>query len=260
MYINSKRGSLIVDAACCIPILVIAAVTLMYLILQCGIEETVTHALVQSARSSTRVAAVLAPEEPEGMGFQGSFAALWEGMLLAEWGAAHPDTALLDLKVGDHAVLAGGSISVDHIVRVRVSAENAIRIGAPIVKDPKSCKNAVFRPFVGESEQAGIYDSLHVYVFPKSGERYHIRSCPILQSGQIQAVLTEKIRKTYASCELCHPETLPNGALICLFSTESRVYHRHSCASVKKNFICIPRSEAIAAGYTPCQICGGGHL
>lgn len=259
MHINRKRGSLIVDAACCIPILIIAAVTLLYLILQCGIEETVAHTLVQSARSSTRAVAVLPSEDPQGIRFQGIFTAVWEGMVLAEWGVDHPDTSLQVLEVEDTVILPGGSISVDHIARACVSIENVIHIGPSMAKNPKSFKNVVFRPFVGESLQAGAYDAVHVYVFPKRGERYHIRSCSILQDGQIQAILTEKIRKAYTPCKLCHPETLPNGAQICLFSSESRIYHRHSCSSVTKNFVCIPRSEAIAAGYTPCRICGGGH-
>lgn len=247
------------DAACCLPVLVIAAVTLLHLILQCGIEETATYALVQSARITSRTAAVISEEAFDEKAFRIAAAGAWEGMLLAEWGASHPDASLKDLSIGGTALLAEGTLRVDRLARVRVSVRNPILPVPASIRDPESLKNVVFRPFVGESLQDGLYDAVHVYVFPRRGERYHVRSCPVMQNGEIQTVLTESIRKSCAPCSLCHPDALPDGAAVTLFSAGSKVYHRQSCTAVTKNFICIPRSEAVARGYTPCQICKGGH-
>ncbi|HPF18602.1 MAG TPA: hypothetical protein PLY08_03350 [Bacillota bacterium] len=256
---NRRRGSLIVDAACCIPVFIIAITTLLFLILQCGIEETVCHVLVQSARCSARAAALASVEEEADRRIRSVFAVSWEGMLLSEWGLDHPDAALCELRTGETAELAGGSLQVDHLTRARVSVKNALFSKSAMSADPKSYKNGLFRPFVGESAQIGSYDPVQVYVFPKRGERYHVRDCPVLQGGQVEVVLTEEIRRRYRACELCRPEALPNGAPVWLYSAESRVYHRHTCASITKSYICMSRSEAIASGYTPCRICGGGH-
>ncbi len=250
---------MIVDAACCLPVFVIAAVTLLCLILQCGMEETVSYVLVQSARCSAKSAALFEAEDREGFRLRAAFLAAWEGFLLAEWGFDGPRTSLWKLSAGEEASLEGGSIRVDQLVRVRVAVENT-RLPAPaLASDPISFKNATFRPFVGESVQTEGADNTRVYVFPRRGERYHIRSCSILQNGQVQGILTDKIRRTYGACRLCHPDTLPNGAPVWLFSQQSHVYHRHTCASVVKNFVCMPRSAAVSAGYAPCQLCGGGH-
>ena len=246
------------DAACCIPVFVLAAAALMCLILQCGLEETASYALVQSARCSARAGALAGQDDEHGVALRTAFMAAWEGTLFSEWGAAQPEASVRRLTAGGEAAIAGGSIRVDHLVRVRVSVKNALLPKPGLSGDPESCKSVTFRPFLGESVQTDAYDRTHVYVFPKRGERYHIRSCSILQNGQVQVVLNGRIRRTCSACSLCNPDQLPDGAPVCLFSALSRVYHRQSCASVTKNFVCIPRSDAIAAGYAPCQLCGGG--
>ncbi len=191
--------------------------------------------------------------------FRIAAAGAWEGMLLSEWGISHPEAVVEHLSIGGTALLMKGTLRVDHLAKVRVSVRNPILPLPTSIRDPESSKNVVFRPFVGESSQSGSYDEVHVYVFPRRGERYHIRSCPVLQNGEVQTVLTESIRRSCAPCSLCHPDALPDGAPVALFSAGSKVYHRQNCPAVTKSFICMPRSEAVAGGYTPCQICKGGH-
>ena len=54
---TGKRGSLIVDAAICLPFFVIAIAMLLMLIAQTGREESVTRAMVKSAIASVDAAA-----------------------------------------------------------------------------------------------------------------------------------------------------------------------------------------------------------
>ena len=115
----------------------------------------------------------------------------------------------------------------------------------------------VYRPFIGaeESEEA---DDTRVYVFPKRGQRYHIRSCIILREGAVETVLSKALRKKYSSCKICKPGSLKNGALVYMFSEGSSVYHRKHCASISKAFVSMGLSEARREGYTPCMLCFGG--
>lgn len=113
-------------------------------------------------------------------------------------------------------------------------------------------QNLAFRPFSGTDDTSG--DTL-VYIFLKRGERYHVAGCPTMQPGEIETVLTDKIRKQFKACELCKPEALPNGAPVCLFSESSRIYHKKSCASITKTYEKTNKNEAEARGYTPCMHC-----
>jgi len=110
----------------------------------------------------------------------------------------------------------------------------------------------LFRPFTGEKKGV-CYDK--VYIFPKYGKRYHIDGCSTLQGGEKVDILTDKVRKKYSPCKICEPDKLPNGASVCIYSDSSSVYHRQSCATITKSFEQITKDEAIAKGYTACQIC-----
>ena len=257
MRIKNKSGFLIVDAACCLPVFLIAIGILLSLIAQCGIEETTQYALAQSARCSAR--AYIAGEESETCSLIGStaFMAHWKGLLYREWANMQPETHVRHLHFGEEVFLSDQNISIDCIARAAVEVEN--KIPRSTVKNPVSTKKIVFRPFVGESLQRTPYDMSRVYVFPKSGERYHTRSCYILQGGGVELLLTEKVRAEKEPCRICNPQKLPNGASIYVVQFESGIYHRQSCPTITKDYVCMSRSEAIAQGYTPCHICGGGE-
>jgi len=110
----------------------------------------------------------------------------------------------------------------------------------------------LYRPFVGANSSA---DSDMVYIFPKSGERYHVDGCTTLKEGEICSVLTNDIRRRYEPCKICKPNELPNGSNVFVYSGSSHTYHRQSCSTITKSYECVTRKEAIAKGFTPCQIC-----
>jgi len=113
-------------------------------------------------------------------------------------------------------------------------------------------QNLAFRPFSGVDDKDG--DTL-VYIFPKRGERYHIAGCPTMKAGEIETILTDQIRRRYKACEICKPETLPNGAPVFLYSDSSRIYHKKSCATITKSYEKLSKSLAEERGYTPCMHC-----
>ncbi len=109
-----------------------------------------------------------------------------------------------------------------------------------------------FKAFCGLKDSEG--DRL-VYIFPKRGERYHIIGCSTLKAGEVETVLSDSIRRKYKACQICKPDTLPNGASVFLYTEGSGVFHKKTCATITKTYEKLRKSEAAERGYTPCRIC-----
>lgn len=182
---NTKKGSIIVDAAISIPIFVLSMCFLLSMMIHIGREETAVSKMLKLSQST-------------------SIACAASGM-----------------DVVDELVLADEG----HIL--------------------------LYRPFVGKTKNV---DDM-VYIFPKSGKRFHVDGCSTLKEGEITSILTNQIRKKYQPCKICDPDKLPNGSSVYVYSDSSHVYHRQSCSTITKNYECVGRDEAISRGYTPCQIC-----
>ncbi|NCB41528.1 MAG: hypothetical protein EOM59_02800 [Clostridia bacterium] len=260
MYIKKKKGFLIVDAAFCLPIFLIAFATLLFLIAQCGIEETIQYALIQSARSTSRVLCLCEEKDYVSTVGAGAFHVNWGSFFYSEWKEPQPEAFIVKLTFGEDVALLGSMITIDNVSRAYATVESKIPILQTFADHPFSLKKIVYRPFVGESEQSTSYDATRVYVFPKRGERYHIRSCYILQGGGIEVLLTEQFRRVNKPCPICNPQELPNGSNVYIVKQESNIYHRKSCPTITKSYVCMSKSEAISKGYTPCQICQEGEI
>ena len=144
----------------------------------------------------------------------------------------------------DLIAVSGADIDVDYLIQFDFPGNGVMT-------------KLLYRPFVGESAKISNEDDELVYIFPKRGIRYHRYGCSTMIDGDREIVLTNTVRNSYSACKLCKPGTLPNGALVYLYSEDSSVYHRKSCASVTKSFETMSRSEAEEKGYTPCMLCIG---
>ena len=146
----------------------------------------------------------------------------------------------------------------------------ALDIGLPANIDVGTGESApasftlYFRPFIGKDNTSAAFENPEedeayeeVWVFPKSGERYHTEDCRIVKSYPQQRVLTQGVKLKYGPCKLCNAKSLPNGSVVYCFKSEGSKYHRASCSAVEKYVISMDRSDAEAKGYTPCKICGG---
>jgi len=124
-----------------------------------------------------------------------------------------------------------------------------------------SKKFIAYRSFSGASTGIGSEGGI-VYVFPKRGERYHRAGCECLEAGSAPRILNAALRKKCQPCQLCHPELLPEGASVYLYSSGSKTYHRDSCSIITKTYESMSLAEAQEKGYTPCMLClnlGGGY-
>jgi len=96
-----------------------------------------------------------------------------------------------------------------------------------------------------------------VYVFPRSGEKYHKSSCPVISSDPVQTILTESVRKKYSPCRICNASELQNGSIVYCFSCSGYAYHDGRCPSVVRYVIAMQKRQAEEEGYQPCIKCGG---
>ena len=193
----SRRGSIIVDAACCLPAFIISFCLLLSLINQAGAEESSYAKMAKQVQTQVDLIAV-----------------------------------------------SGADIDVDYLIQFDFPGNGVMT-------------KLLYRPFVGESEDISSEDDELVYIFTKRGIRYHKYGCSTMIDGDRELILTNTVRYSYKACELCKPGSLPNGALVYMYSESSTVYHRKSCASVTKSFETMSRSEAEGKGYSPCMLCIG---
>lgn len=94
-----------------------------------------------------------------------------------------------------------------------------------------------------------------VYIFPKSGQRYHNKQCIFINNYPSQQILTDEIKQKYSPCHFCSAEKLSNGATVFIFEESGKVFHSKDCPLVNKYVVPITKDKAIQKGYTPCKKC-----
>lgn len=267
---KGSRGSIIVDAACSLPIFIIAMGIILMLIAQSGIEDTVSYAMNQASddvvialAGSDAVTGAIDEASDAGdssvarkAAATAAFSLGLKSTLANEWSNDTPQVRLSWLGCDLEYCLPGG-INIDNLISVNVGIGTRIPFASSFLKTQYTGRDLLFRPWVGESEQDAEYDDTRVYIFPKRGEHFHCASCSCLKNGEIQVVLTDKVRKQYSACTTCHAGTLPNGAAVFLMSQGSGAFHRKSCPCITKAYECVALSDAKSMGYSACALCGG---
>lgn len=254
--IKDRRGALIVDAAVCLPVFLIAMGLVLLLIMQAGVEDTLVYAAVRAGEQTVRAeAAGEAAVSDEALSFlqAGAFTASLHLSLAQEWDNG-PSVRVTGYLTEQTAQIGGG-ISIDHLNRAVIRCGRRALFSLSGMDGIDSSRLFMFRPWAGESKQLHDSGDERVYVFPKYGERYHSEGCRIMQEGSVEAILTEQLKRRYSACKTCRPSALSYGSLVFLFSDGSRVYHRKECPCITKYYVSMPQGEAEAEGYTPCFYC-----
>lgn len=253
---DREDGSLIVDAAVCLPVFLIAAALLLLLLMQAGTEDTVMRSCVAAAQGCVEAGAAVHDVDPEtarNVIQAAFFAARMHSYLSGEWKNG-PDTHVRSF-LPEQKAFVSARIRADHLVWVTVSTQRKAAFSLGKTGGIFSLRSFVFRPWEGESEQAFPADDERVYVFPKYGEKYHSYGCRIMKEGSVEAILTEALKRRCRACKTCRPSSLPYGSIVFLFSDGSRVYHRKECPCITKYYVSMPKGEAQAEGYAPCLFC-----
>ena len=113
------------------------------------------------------------------------------------------------------------------------------------------------RPSLGAEGLEQDKDSSEVWVFPQSGTKYHDKSCTYVRATVHSCTLTRTLKHQYDACGMCGSGSLPLGSIVFCFYGDDTCYHRGSCRSIKRHTVVIDRGEAEEKGYTPCSKCGG---
>ena len=100
-------------------------------------------------------------------------------------------------------------------------------------------------------------DSTEVWIFPQSGTRYHDKNCTYVRATVHSCILTNELRRQYDSCAMCGSGNLPSGSVVFCFYGDDTCYHRGNCRSIRRHTVVVDRTEAEEKGYTPCSKCGG---
>lgn len=247
MMRNTRKGSMMVEAAIILPVFIIAAVTIGYCINLACSTENVLNAMCDESR----MIAATAPLNPTTFAYTGT----------------------MKRRVLDESPLIDGydisSVSyMDSDGIIKVNSEFTVKNKMPISfhEDFKTKCNVKFRGFIGKDNSSDIFsfdemerdgDSAIVWVFPVAGERYHKENCPYIKVDPKQMVLGQEIRKEYTPCHLCRPDNLKDGQMVYCFTNTGKAYHTGDCSTVDRYVVSETRGEAESEGYSPCSKCGG---
>ena len=255
--IFSKRGSLAVETAIFVPLLLIGLLTLGYIIKLVSIEEKVFHSF---ADESHRVAAkwaripmysgdVEARIEDENNGF-----------------VKNPKMKTIPLLPAVSINIDGNFKVYSSIIAASLVYEADIPL-LPIFKDSVTMSDTIVcRAWTGTnnkgdpmpfSEMEEDTDSDKVWIFPRAGAKYHDEDCGYIKNNYRETLLSPKVKSSYDPCELCKPNNAQNGTLVYCFPTSGEAYHLGSCYVVDRYVTPMSSESAKENNYTACSRCGG---
>ena len=243
---------MIVEAAIFLPVFIIGVLTVAYLIKIMAIQGAVFHSFADEARKKSSEALICPIDQ------------LSEIQLKERISRENQeDIDGIDMDTIRYPSVLNG---INSVVRMDLNYNVKLRLPIQFHDDFSICESLKFREFVGteENQDPLSYEEMErekeshlVWIFPRSGGRYHESNCRCIKSEPRQMILSPSIRKKYKPCSICHSSDLPDGSLIYCFVDSGYAYHTGNCPIVDKYVVPIEKEEAIEKGYTPCRICGG---
>ena len=239
-----KSGSILTEGAIFIPIYIIAAVTLLYLVKICMISVIVTDA-AENAAGITSVAE--------------SDAAVYSS------GSYLGDNGLDEACLKSFCTAFEGKSGIEDLKSIKLIYDTKISLPLPIIKQASVTCIMPVRHWTGSSFTGSPYgfemmekdeDSSLVVIFPRSGSRYHDSDCRYVKSYAEKTLLTAELRNKYSACPLCTKGKLKDGSSVYIFPS-GKSYHCKDCSSVTRYVTEIDVQDAVSKGYTACTVCGG---
>ena len=241
-------GSLTVEAALVMPILVMAAALVLSLFLLLGLEIQMSEACQYVA--GTMAASSIQTDEPETV-----FGYVCARQLMSTYQKEHGSDRWPGMEAAENLILAGSEFSGEQI-RIRVS----YRLKLPLSFGRWSCipvtQQVVYRKWIGVSDGGGGTDEDYVYVTPYGSVYHQSTGCRYLDLT-VRAVgrtEVEKLRNKDGSIYYaCH---CAKGASGSVYITDyGTSYHgKIDCSGLKRTVNKIPLSEV--GGRHPCSQCG----
>ncbi len=247
----SKKGFYTLEAAIFLPLVLLAVLSLGYLMRVEGTWENCIHGAVdESALAASRS---------------------YDPINAASVGAAvskriNDDNPVLDeMKIKELKIMYNDG-HTDDLTSYKIHASIKLDLPLGFSREFALEQGIKFRGFIGIEENAdpmGVEgletysDQRPVWVFPHSGEKYHSENCTYVKASVSPKVLTEALKKKYDSCGLCRSGEIPAGTIVFCFGSEDTAYHSGTCSSIDRHTAVIDESEAGKKGYMACSKCGG---
>ncbi|MDR1572300.1 MAG: hypothetical protein LBS32_07230 [Clostridiales Family XIII bacterium] len=251
-FLASRRGSFTVEAAIFLPVFIIGVLTVAYLLKMIAVQENVFHALTDEARA-VAAEAVAVP-----------YPVFFGRDLMARISEENGDE-LENARMSAFAYRFSRGAYTEQ-VEIRLDYDIGVKLPDAAVRSIPVSDILLFRAFVGadnagpplrQEDLEAEKESFTVWIFPRSGAKYHGEDCSYIEVWPREMALSDSLRRKYEPCGLCKPKDLSNGSLVYCFTTSGEVFHRGGCTSVDRYVVPIQKDEAEARGYTACARCGG---
>ena len=244
---DTKKGYMEVEAAIFLPIFIISIITIGYLIKFAFIEENVGAIALDEGRNLMKSSYIL-PAAPT-----------FKQRLSKRLNETVPEAK--ETEVCNFRYFYTKN-NINDLISYSIEYEIKLNFPIRIVEDYHVKQGFTFRGFTGadNSEETSFDQMLEekeaetVYVFPRSGERFHREECTYIKSYPRQKILNKIISKSYDPCRLCNAKNAGMGTIVYCFKY-GRSYHNAKCKKVVKYVIAMEKAEAEGKGYTACQKC-----
>jgi len=268
---SMKKGSVTVETAILLPVMIIGILTLAYLMKIIYFQELTFHSFINEARKTATEAYIyeldIIPEGAAGallrIGPQNQFA--FESRIRKAL-VINDEGNLKQFRIEEFKYLYS-DYGIHDLIGIRLSYYINLRMPIGFIKTAFVNQSVLMRAWTGTTDNINPldFDMMEkeepykaVYVFPRAGEKYHDRTCSYIARDPIMTILNAGIRHEFRPCLICEAADLENGNLVFCYSSYGTAYHSADCIIVKKYVIEIEVAEAESKGYQRCSKCRGG--
>jgi hypothetical protein len=240
-----------IEMAIMMPIAIIVAVTLLYLIRLAGVHSDVAH--IQSEELGKVVAS---PERAIFLKSDLDKNANSELSKEVKTIKTNATTLFMDFDA------SAGRLR-DGLIQTEVQYSLLPRFANIFNVEYKASQKMKARTFIGRNnaQEAMPWSDMEkddagneVWVFPKSGSKYHKENCSYVKNEPHEEILSPLIKSKYGSCQKCDSSDMSIGSLAYVF-VYGGVYHYASCKTINKYIISMSEEDAKKKGYSSCSKC-----
>ncbi|MEG0430148.1 MAG: hypothetical protein RR536_00990 [Anaerovoracaceae bacterium] len=248
---NTKSGHYLVEVSIILPVVIVAILSVGYLMKVTSTEEKVMHIISDEIKLS----------------MIGSYSIKKDLVLpfKIESRIKNENTHVDETRIKRFRYLYGNNFNNGLI---EIANETVMKSKMPLKLGREfTIQNQILgRGFIGDNERGSPMsfeemesdgESYIVYIFPQDGKKYHGKNCTFVKAHETQLILDENIKKNYKACALCDSHNLTTGSVVYCFLKYGGVYHKANCTTIEKFTVNIEKFIAIEKGYLPCLKCGG---
>lgn len=253
MFKLTKRGSLGVEVAIILPLIILGILTIACLIKVNCTNETVMSIATDEVRklsveSYTPVGRITAFNFPTKLNHR-----------------IQENSNCLYVKVNKFKYLYSNA-KIDNLISFDIDYKINCNLPISFYGTIWGKETVITRAFLGsdsynKTKGFSVMEELEepemVWIFPVAGKKYHKQNCPYIKVAATRTILTNEIMKKYKPCSLCNSKEIAQGSVVYCFFNSGKSYHSANCPTVDRYVIEIEKNEAIRRGYTPCLKCGG---